>query len=219
MNRWFAATADVTWNFGGWSSPASIKVGGAFRSRSRDFAARRYRWNFTSGITSLDSVIANGTIYDGHGGDPYIGDVAVRGDRILAVGSNEDILNLANATTQQIDARGMTVTPGFIDGHTHMDAQVYWDPIGTCSSYHGITSVVMGNCGVGFAPAAPDRHEWLIGLMEGVEDIPGTALYEGMEWGQWESFPDYMDYIASRRYSLDIGAQVEHRLCRVRYQR
>ncbi len=111
-----------------------------------------------------------------------------------------------------IDADGLVVAPGFVDVHTHYDAQATWDPYLTPSSWHGVTTAVMGNCGVGFAPAAPDRHEWLIELMEGVEDIPGTALTEGIQW-EWESFPEYLDALARRRYVLDIGTQVPHGPC------
>ncbi|MFM7871542.1 MAG: amidohydrolase family protein, partial [Actinomycetota bacterium] len=101
------------------------------------------------------------------------------------------------------------VTPGFVDVHTHYDAQVSWDPYLTPSSWHGVTTVVMGNCGVGFAPARPERHQWLIELMEGVEDIPGSAMTDGIDW-QWESFPDYLAAIESRRYVLDVGTQIAH---------
>ena len=104
---------------------------------------------------------------------------------------------------------GLLVTPGWVDVHTHYDGQASWDPFLTPSSWHGVTSVVMGNCGVGFAPAAPDRHEWLIELMEGVEDIPGTALTEGITW-DWESFEGYLDALDARQYVIDVGAQVAH---------
>ena len=99
------------------------------------------------------------------------------------------------------------MTPGWVDIHTHYDGQASWDPFLTPSSWHGVTTVVMGNCGVGFAPAAPDRHEWLIELMEGVEDIPGTALTEGLTW-DWESFEDYLDALDVRQFVIDVGAQV-----------
>ena len=110
---------------------------------------------------------------------------------------------------RELDARGKLVTPGFVDMHTHYDAQVSWDPQLTPSSWHGCTTVVMGNCGVGFAPAAPDRHDWLIGLMEGVEDIPGAAMVEGIQWG-WESFPEYLDAIERQPHAIDFGAQIPH---------
>jgi len=111
---------------------------------------------------------------------------------------------------ETIDADGAIVTPGWVDVHTHYDGQVSWDDVMDPSAGNGATTVVMGNCGVGFAPVRPGGQQTLIELMEGVEDIPGTALHEGMEWGKWESFPDYMDYISGRQYSLDIGAQVAH---------
>ena len=113
------------------------------------------------------------------------------------------------AGTATIDAEGLLVTPGWVDVHTHYDGQASWDPFLTPSSWHGVTTVVMGNCGVGFAPAAPDRHEWLIELMEGVEDIPGTALTEGMSW-EWESFEEYLDALDARHYAIDVGTQVAH---------
>src|SRR5665213_3519641 len=124
-----------------------------------------------------DIVIRGGTIADGTGAETFTGDVAIDGDRIVAVGGK------AGAARRVIDADGLLVTPGWVDVHTHYDGQATWDPILAPSSWHGVTTIVMGNCGVGFAPARPDRHQWLIGLMEGVEDIPGTALAEGMTWG------------------------------------
>ena len=153
----------------------------------------------------LDYVIKGGTIVDGTGASPTIGDVGVRDGVIVAVGGS--ITESANET---IDADGAIVTPGWVDVHTHYDGQVSWDDVMDPSAGNGATTVVMGNCGVGFAPVRPGGEQTLIELMEGVEDIPGTALHEGMEWGKWESFPDYMDYIGGRQYSLDIGAQIAH---------
>lgn len=101
------------------------------------------------------------------------------------------------------------MTPGFVDVHTHYDGQATWDPELAPSSWHGVTTVVMGNCGVGFAPAAPDRHEWLIAMMEGVEDIPGSALAEGLTWG-WETFPEYLDILERMPRTVDVVAQVPH---------
>ncbi len=150
-----------------------------------------------------DLVIRGGTIVDGTGAPSRTGDVAIDGDRITAVGGT------AGPARRTIDATGKLVTPGWVDIHTHYDGQVTWDPYLTPSSWHGVTTVVMGNCGVGFAPARPDKHDWLIGLMEGVEDIPGTALTAGMQWG-WESFPEYMDAVAAMPRALDVAAQVPH---------
>src|SRR6185369_15922774 len=134
-----------------------------------------------------DLVIRGGSVVDGTGAAPFEADVAIDGATISAVAPQ-----LAARGREEIGARGAIVTPGFVDIHTHYDGQATWDPEMAPSSWHGVTTVVMGNCGVGFAPARPDRHEWLIRLMEGVEDIPGTALAEGMTW-DWESFPEYLD--------------------------
>jgi N-acyl-D-aspartate/D-glutamate deacylase len=150
-----------------------------------------------------DLVIRDGLIVDGSGGAAFTGDVAISGERIAAVG------RVSGAGREEIAADGLLVTPGFVDIHTHYDGQATWDAVLTPSSWHGITTVVMGNCGVGFAPVKPERHDWLIGLMEGVEDIPGTALTEGMTWG-WETFPEYMDVLASMPRSIDVAAQVPH---------
>ena len=150
-----------------------------------------------------DLVIRNGTIVDGTGAPPYRADVAVDDGRIVAVGT------VAVEGRETIDAEGLIVTPGFVDIHTHFDGQITWDPLLTPSCWHGVTTVVMGNCGVGFAPAAPNKHEWLIGLMEGVEDIPGTALSAGMKWS-WETFPEYLDYLDTLPKALDVGTQVPH---------
>ena len=150
-----------------------------------------------------DMVIRGGTIVDGTGRPPFIGDVAVDGGRISAVGT------VARPGRAEIDATGHLVTPGFVDIHTHYDGQATWDPEMGPSAWHGVTSVVMGNCGVGFAPARPDKHQWLIGLMEGVEDIPGTALAEGMSW-DWETFPEYLDALEKLPRTIDIGTHVPH---------
>src|SRR5215212_6836711 len=132
-------------------------------------------------------VVRNGLVVDGTGGPARHADVAMRDGVIAEVGPKIDTTG-----AEVIDVDGLVVTPGFVDVHTHFDGQATWDPILAPSSLHGVTSVAMGNCGVGFAPAKPDRHDWLIGLLEGVEDIPGTALAEGLTW-QWESFPEYLD--------------------------
>lgn len=152
-----------------------------------------------------DLVIRGGMVVDGTGAPARPADVAIEGDRIVAVEAPGE----CGAARRELDARGLLVTPGFVDLHTHYDAQATWDPALTPSSWHGVTTVVMGSCGVGFAPAAPDRHAWLIGLMEGVEDIPGSALSEGIRWG-WESFPEYLDALEGMPRALDVGAQVPH---------
>jgi N-acyl-D-aspartate/D-glutamate deacylase len=152
-----------------------------------------------------DLVIRNGLVVDGSGMPARHADVVIDGVRITAV-DEPGGTRLARRT---IDADGLLVTPGFVDIHTHYDAQATWDPWMTPSSWHGVTTAVMGNCGVGFAPAAPDRHDWLIALMEGVEDIPGSAMVEGITW-QWESYPEYLDALASMPRVVDIGSQIAH---------
>ncbi len=150
-----------------------------------------------------DLVIRNGKIVDGTGKPSFIGDVAIDGGKITSVGGK------AGAGRREIDATGLLVTPGFVDIHTHYDGQVTWDPYLTPSSWHGVTTLVMGNCGVGFAPVEPGKEEFLIGLMEGVEDIPGTALAEGIKWN-WESFPEYMNAVEKMKRAVDVGVQVPH---------
>ncbi len=152
-----------------------------------------------------DLVIRGGIVVDGTGGPSRPADVAIDAETITEVGEPGSI----GAGRREIDAAGLIVTPGWVDIHTHYDGQVTWDPDLAPSSINGVTSVLLGNCGVGFAPVAPDRHEWLIGLLEGVEDIPGTALTEGMSWG-WESFPEYLDVLDSMRWTIDVGTQVPH---------
>ncbi|MBX6389035.1 MAG: D-aminoacylase [Frankia sp.] len=150
-----------------------------------------------------DLIIRGGTVVDGTGAPARTADVAVTDGRIVAVGAVD------GQARRVADADGLVVTPGFVDIHTHYDGQATWDPVLAPSSWHGVTSVAMGNCGVGFAPAAPDRHDWLIGMMEGVEDIPGTALAEGLTW-EWESFPEYLDALDRLPRSIDVGAHVPH---------
>ncbi len=150
-----------------------------------------------------DLVIRRGTIVDGTGGKPVEADVAIDNGRITAVGQ------VSGRGKEEIDASGKIVAPGFVDIHTHYDGQATWDAEMAPSSWHGVTTVVMGNCGVGFAPAHPDRHEWLIRLMEGVEDIPGTALAEGMKWN-WESFPEYLTALEGLARTVDVGTHVPH---------
>jgi N-acyl-D-aspartate/D-glutamate deacylase len=149
-----------------------------------------------------DLVIRGGTVVDGTGAQARTADVAVDGGVVTAIGT-------AGPAHREIDADGALVTPGFVDIHTHYDGQVTWDPLLTPSCWHGVTTVVMGNCGVGFAPVRPGSEEWLIQLMEGVEDIPGTALAEGITWG-WESFPEYLDVLERMPRALDVATQVPH---------
>lgn len=150
-----------------------------------------------------DLVIRGGTIVDGSGSKPFVGDVAVDNGLITLVGKVDA------QGREEIDATGKIVTPGFVDVHTHYDGQATWDAEMAPSSWHGVTTVIMGNCGVGFAPARPDRHDWLISLMEGVEDIPGTALAEGMKW-DWETFPEYLDALERLPRTVDVGTHVPH---------
>ena len=151
-----------------------------------------------------DLVIHGGTVVDGTGAPGRTADITVSDGRITGVGDHR-----GEAAVRTLDADGLLVTPGWVDIHTHYDGQATWDEVLAPSSWHGVTTLVTGNCGVGFAPARPDRHEWLIGLMEGVEDIPGTALSEGMTWG-WETFPEYLDTLDRRRWTVDVGTQIAH---------
>ena len=151
----------------------------------------------------LDWLIKNGTVVDGTGAAPRVADVGVRAGRIVAVG------HISESAHHTMDATGLWITPGFVDIHTHYDGQATWDACFTPSIYHGVTTLVMGNCGVGFAPKRPGHEADLIKLMEGVEDIPGAALHEGIRWN-WESFPQYMDALAATPRSLDYLVQVPH---------
>jgi N-acyl-D-aspartate/D-glutamate deacylase len=152
---------------------------------------------------SVDLVIRNAVVVDGTGGPPRHADVAVEGELIVAVGGE------IAPGHREIDAEGQMLTPGFVDPHTHYDGQATWDPWLAPSSQHGVTTVAMGNCGVGFAPVDPGRHDWLIAMMEGVEDIPGTALHEGLRW-DWQSYPEYLDALDRQARTIDIGSHVPH---------
>jgi N-acyl-D-aspartate/D-glutamate deacylase len=150
-----------------------------------------------------DLVIRGGTIIDGSGAERCVGDVAIAGDRIVAVGK------IDGRGRREIDATDRLVTPGWVDVHTHYDGQATWDPVLAPSSWHGVTTVIMGNCGVGFAPVKPGQQQFLIELMESVEDIPGTALAEGIDWS-WETFPEYLDALERKPRAIDVGTQVPH---------
>ena len=156
----------------------------------------------------FDLLIRGGLVVDGSGSAPVHADVAVSGNRIAAVGA------VRGTAATEIDATGKLVTPGFVDIHTHYDGQVTWENHLVPSSSHGVTTVVMGNCGVGFAPCRPDQHDLLIGLMEGVEDIPHPVLVDGLPWA-WETYPQYLDFLAQRRFDMDICAYVPHAPVRV----
>lgn len=157
---------------------------------------------------TYDLIIRGGTIIDGTGETAFAGDIAVKDGKIAAVG------NIDGHAVNEIDATGKFVTPGFVDIHTHYDGQATWTSHLTPSSWHGVTTAVMGNCGVGFAPCKPEDHDRLIHLMEGVEDIPHAVLAEGLPWS-WESFPEFLDAVESLPHDIDIAAQVPHAAIRV----
>jgi N-acyl-D-amino-acid deacylase len=158
----------------------------------------------------FDLKIVGGTIVDGTGAERFLADLGIKDGVIVEIKRRDaDGAGLAGDAVETIDATGRIITPGFVDVHTHYDGQVSWDPVLEPSSGHGVTTVVAGNCGVGFAPVRPGQEDWLIALMEGVEDIPGTALAEGISWG-WESFPEYLDIIERRDLAVDFGTQVAH---------
>jgi N-acyl-D-aspartate/D-glutamate deacylase len=155
-----------------------------------------------------DVVIRGGTVVDGSGSAPATADVAIAGGRIAAVGQ------ALGPARRELDADGLLVTPGFVDVHTHYDGQALWDPLLAPSCLHGVTTVVMGNCGVGFAPVHTSEHRRLIELMEGVEDIPADVLDTGIPWG-WETFPEYLDALAARPHAVNIGAMMTHAALRL----
>ena len=150
-----------------------------------------------------DLVIRNGKIFDGSGKKPFFGDIAIDDGKITSVGKIE------RSGKEELNAKGNLVTPGWVDIHTHYDGQVSWDPYLTPSSWHGVTTAVMGNCGVGFAPVRPGDENFLIQLMEGVEDIPGSALHEGIDWN-WETFPEFLDAIDKKEFVMDVGFMMGH---------
>ena len=158
---------------------------------------------------TYDLIIRNGTIVDGLGGEPYLGDVAVRDGVIEAVGA----IN-GDTAAREIDATGLLVTPGFVDLHTHYDGQSIWSERLTPSSAHGVTTVVMGNCGVGFAPCRQEDHDVLVDVMAGVEDIPGVVMTDGLPW-TWETFPEYMDALEAGKRDIDVAAYLPHSPLRV----
>ena len=156
----------------------------------------------------LDLAIKNGTIVDGSGGPRYRADIGIQNGKIVEVG------RIHSNANEVIDAEGKVVAPGFIDGHTHMDAQVAWDPLGSCSCWHGVTSVVMGNCGFALAPCRPEQQEWLARCLEAVEDIPTEAMMTGINW-TWETFPQYLDNVAKLPKAINYGAFLGHSALRM----
>src|SRR6201996_193069 len=159
-------------------------------------------------MPDFDLVIRNGTIVDGSGAATYEGDVGIIGNRIAAVG------DVSGSRSEEIDARGKLVTPGFVDIHTHYDAQAVWDDHLAPSAWHGVTTVVMGNCGVGFAPCKPEDRQKLVELMEGVEDIPGAVMDKGLKW-EWQSFPESLTALERKPRDVDVCALLPHAAVRV----
>jgi N-acyl-D-amino-acid deacylase len=157
---------------------------------------------------TYDLVIRNGMVVDGLGGEPVVGDVAISGGLIAAVGAVD------GDGAREIDATGLLVTPGFVDLHTHYDGQAIWSDRMTPSSAHGVTTAVMGNCGVGFAPCRAADHDVLVDVMAGVEDIPGVVMVDGLPW-DWETFPEYLDALDARQRDIDVAAYLPHSPLRV----
>ena len=157
---------------------------------------------------TLDLVVRNGTVVDGSGGARYRADVGVKDGRIVEIG------RIRAPAEQTVDAEGMIVAPGFIDGHTHMDAQVAWDPLGSCSCWHGVTSVVMGNCGFALAPCKPEDREWFARCLTAVEDIPTESMLQGIDW-TWETFPEYLQTVERLPKALNYGSYIGHSALRM----
>ncbi|WP_137145840.1 amidohydrolase family protein [Mycolicibacterium sp. CR10] len=178
------------------------------RSATLEAGARSATFEAGARSATLDLVIRGGTIVDGLGGDPFVGDVAVQDDVIVAVGTVD------GTGTREIDATGLLVTPGFVDLHTHYDGQAIWSERMTPSSAHGVTTAVMGNCGVGFAPCRPEDHETLVDVMAGVEDIPGVVMVDGLPW-TWETFPEFLDALDGKPRDIDVAAFLPHSPLRV----
>ena len=159
-------------------------------------------------MADFDLIIRGGTVHDGLGNPGRLADVAVKDGRIAAIGS------ITGSATETLDASGLLVTPGFVDVHTHYDGQATWSQRLQPSSGHGVTSVVMGNCGVGFAPCKPAERDLLVKVMEGVEDVPEVVMTEGLPWN-WQTFPEYLDALAAREFDVDVAAQLPHSALRV----
>src|SRR6476660_3309273 len=157
---------------------------------------------------ALDLLIRGGTIVDGSGAARYRGDVGVRSGRIVEIG------RIRSAAERTLDADGLIVAPGFIDGHTHMDAQVAWDRIGSCSCWHGVTTVIMGNCGFALAPCPPAEREWFARCLTAVEDIPTEAMMAGIDW-TWETFPEYLANVDRLPKAINYGAYIGHSALRM----
>lgn len=158
-------------------------------------------------MDEFDLIVRGGTIHDGEGSAPIIADIGIKDGLIAAIGA-------LGGARQEIDARGMIVTPGFVDVHTHYDGQVTWEQRLAPSSNHGVTTAVMGNCGVGFAPCRPEQRDMLVAVMEGVEDVPEVVMTEGLPWN-WETFPQYLDAVAARQLDIDVAAYLPHSALRV----